>query len=232
MLISEVTFEEWLSFVFDAPVTHGDWLGEFQRGYWNDAPEILLAYLTRAFAEAGKFLTPYSDAQLNQALWEVCNEYCNGFFDGNLPLTDRIRGIESIYSLYEQLFAPRCTAITSNGLTKTTGVSHLNSICYMWWDVFPTWGNRDEQGNPLGLACLEVMEKSLSLDSIACQEGALHGLGHWHLHYPTETEASIDDYLKQHYTKGGKKKIAMTRTTSLPLDLERYALSARSGCIQ
>jgi hypothetical protein len=62
---------------------------------------------------------------------------------------------------------------------------------------------------------LETMQRTLALDSIACQEGALHGLGHWHRHHPVQVEEIIDGYTSAPH----------------PVRLENYALAARCGCV-
>jgi hypothetical protein len=55
----------------------------------------------------------------------------------------------------------------------------LNSICYMWWDIFPTMGQTDNEAyHQRDQLLLNVIRKTLDLDSDACREGALHGLGH------------------------------------------------------
>lgn len=63
----------------------------------------------------------------------------------------------------------------------------------------------------------QVMEDALCLDSIACQEGSLHGLGHWHLQYAGQVEEIIQGFLR--------------RNKVLPEKLQKYALSALSGCV-
>jgi hypothetical protein len=45
-------------------------------------------------------------------------------------------------------------------------------------------------------ACLSVMERTLYLPHPACQESALHGLGHWQDDYPDRVEATIESYLE------------------------------------
>jgi hypothetical protein len=59
------------------------------------------------------------------------------------------------------------------------------------------------------------MDATLKIDSIACQESALHGLGHWELFYPTEVAEIVDQYLKEN--------------PSLRSELKNYALDAREG---
>jgi hypothetical protein len=61
------------------------------------------------------------------------------------------------------------------------------------------------------------MERILELDSIACQEGALHGLGHWQREYPGEVERIVDRFLE---SRGG-----------LDARLIDYAKAARCGCV-
>jgi len=61
------------------------------------------------------------------------------------------------------------------------------------------------------------MKKILALDSVACQESALHGLGHWHSLQPDRVESIVDGFLAAHPT---------TRR-----ELVTYARSARCGCV-
>jgi hypothetical protein len=86
----------------------------------------------------------------------------------------------------------------------------------MWWDVFPT------QGRPADLAysevdaeLLAVMKQVLALDSLACQESALHGLGHWQEHYAAVAAKTIDEFL--------------ARRGSMRPELRAYAEDARQG---
>jgi len=89
----------------------------------------------------------------------------------------------------------------------------------MWWD-FDCWcGPRtDGKEREQNLAFLNSMTTTLGLPHDACRESALHGLGHWHRAYPTETVQIIDAFL---LTNPGIRE-----------ELKRYALAARCGCIQ
>jgi hypothetical protein len=62
-----------------------------------------------------------------------------------------------------------------------------------------------------------VMRHVLALDALACQESALHGLGHWHLNYPAQLEEAIDVFLESE--------------PQLDPRLQQYAFSARRGCV-
>ena len=66
-------------------------------------------------------------------------------------------------------------------------------------------------------AILDVMTQTLNLDSDACREGALHGLGHWAMYYPKRVAAIIDEFLK--------------KNPDLRPELRNYALGARTGCV-
>jgi hypothetical protein len=72
------------------------------------------------------------------------------------------------------------------------------------------------------IACIAamrtLMRDTLRLPNPACQENALHGLGHWARAYPEFTGATIDAYL--------------AANPKLRPELVRYAQSARSGCVQ
>ncbi|GLV27376.1 hypothetical protein TomTYG45_38000 [Sphingobium sp. TomTYG45] len=61
-------------------------------------------------------------------------------------------------------------------------------------------------------------KRILSQANIACQEAALHGLGHWASAYPSAVAAIIDQYLD---ADAGRRA-----------DLSAYARSARCGCVQ
>jgi hypothetical protein len=95
----------------------------------------------------------------------------------------------------------------------------MNVTCYMWWDLLPLAGAPGDPAHvALDRAALDVMAETLALDAIACQESALHGLGHWHAAYPAPVEATIDRFLA-------------ARPDARP-ELVAYARSARGGCVQ
>ena len=72
------------------------------------------------------------------------------------------------------------------------------------------WAEEDNQ---------QTAERGLdrALDSEPCREGALHGLGHWHLSYPERTATIIDQWL------AGQPRISP--------ELRPYATSGRAGCV-
>ena len=95
-----------------------------------------------------------------------------------VPTKERIHCAEAVGSLFGQLFAPRCSPHLSHLSETSTGP--LNYVCYMWWDEFPSIASAGDSDLPmLHDAALRTMERILLLSSLACQESALHGLGHW-----------------------------------------------------
>jgi len=135
----------------------------------------------------------------------------------SVALEARRRCIESFFTVFERLFAVRCSEHLSHG--STPAPNPLNLACYMWWDIIPFYGDPegDAGRRELDETALAVMDKTLALDSLACRESALHGLGHWHARYPARVEAIIGE--------------ALSRAASWPPALATYARSARTGCV-
>jgi hypothetical protein len=69
----------------------------------------------------------------------------------------------------------------------------------MWWDEFPIYGRpEDPARSEIDKECLAVLEFALSLESIACRESALHGLGHWANYYPEIVRRVIGSFVESH----------------------------------
>src|SRR5688572_15809699 len=158
-----IDFEGWVKYLFDRPVTDPAW-------YWDDEggislpPEKFIAYGTRLFSEAGDLLAAYSDGQVNDGLHRVIsNSVSDEIFalkDSGIPLRERVDFLRGIFSLNRQCFNARCTPHLSHLDREATPahVSPLNGICYMWWDIFILYGNREDVNlDPLNRACIDVM---------------------------------------------------------------------------
>ena len=133
-----------------------------------------------------------------------------------LPIAMRVWCVRACESLFRKLLLPRCSPHLSH--CDWHGAAPLNSICYMWWDIMPVHGGpQEDDRRALHAAALETMRAILQMDSVACQESALHGLGHWHTAFPEETERMIDAFVRSH---------PHTRP-----ELLTYARGARCGCV-
>jgi hypothetical protein len=231
-------FEDWVRYIFDRsykPEMGRKWYFDLSVEHWNpfDNPSQALAYLTRLFEEADNLLAPYDDDQVGEGLWYLASNGCSDAmfavfescghprdFIELPPWEGRKRCIEAMTSLYEKLYLPRCGAVLGHLQRDPADPAYtaLNGACYMWWDLIPTLGQPDQRYcMEQDQAVLRVMEETLALPSVACQESALHGLGHWHTAYPERVEKIIEHCLK--------------RSPDLPDDLKAYALSAKAGCV-
>jgi hypothetical protein len=86
----------------------------------------------------------------------------------------------------------------------------------MWWDIIPIAGRpEDPAGEAFDRTILQVMDSTLQLDSIACRESALHGLGHWQHAYPQQVGTIIDRFSMSH--------------KDLPKNLQEYMMNAYVG---
>ena len=230
--LTNIPFEQWVTYVFDHPVGGPDaslWHldDDDESEWWNASrqPEVTVAYLTNLFENAASVLAPFSDAQVKEGLWFLLDSgYSAAMFEllnRGVALSERTRCISSIYTLFERFFAPRCASHLSHldRAGKSTDEHPLNDVCYMWWDIAPVCGcSQGLDRAELDAACLEVMRMTLDLDSDACRESALHGLGHCYFEHPTQVKAIIDRFLDHH--------------PDLRAELRAYAWAARAGRVQ
>ena len=220
--LTQLSFEEWVAFVFDHPAggQAREWYWEPDSDWWDGPAAATISLLTRAFESPQTVFAPYSDAQLNQGLWYLASNACSNHMfaltDESVPWPDRQRCLRSMVSLYAQCFARRCTPAL--GHLDEQPANPLNLVCYMWWDILPVIGQpKLPARQAFDQTCLEVMAAALALDSDACQESALHGLGHWAPYYPQQVSAIVDAYLQL--------------PRPLRPALQQYALSAQRGCV-
>lgn len=220
--LTDLTFEEWLIYVFDRPVddVRLAWYWDAEANWWRGGNAQIVQFVTQAFENAKTLLEPYDDAQLNQGLWFIasngCSDYMFALLDPQVPGSARQRCVRSMHNLFAECFARRCTPHLSH--LDEPGASPLNSACYMWWDILPIGAQPNDPDHAgLDREILAVMESTLRLDSVACQESALHGLGHWQRSYPQRVTEIINSFLE--------------KKSRLREELRAYAMSAASGCV-
>lgn len=204
-----VAFEDWVVGVFDASVEDP----------WPPVAQEL-EYLTRLFSDPVGTLEGLSDEEIGVGLWSVLDSGGAGtalaLNDAALPLDARIGCVHQIRNLYRELFVPRCAERLGH-LSEQSG--RLEMICYMFWDVAVFAGPPGErEGNLFEDAVLDVLEDTLYLEHAACQESAVHGLGHRVRRHPERAPALLDRWLR-------------TGPICDPR-LRPYAEAARTGCIQ
>jgi hypothetical protein len=214
--LKDIPFDQWLKYVFDHPANDRDWHFRDDFEWWDssDHPAQTFMYVTRLFENILSATASYSDAQIAHGLWFIASS-SSGFLYTSANI-GREQTLTASYHLFEQLFAKRCSPHLSHTIrsTEPTDINPLNMTCYMWWDL--DWISPVQL--KINELALDIMERTLQLDSIACQESALHGLGHWKSKYPERVTTIIDQFLK--------------RETTLSDALKVYAQAARAGCVQ
>jgi hypothetical protein len=220
--LTDLTFEQWLMFVFDHPVDESklEWYWDINADWWDGPNTTTIQFLTQAFENSTEVFQLFTDAEVNQGLWylvsNACSNHILSLLDFSVPWKHRQHCIRSMISLYQNCFASRCTPHLSHIDEPEAGP--LNRVCYMWWDIIPIYGMpNDKVRTDMDQEILHVMEATLQLDSVACRESSLHGLGHWQLYYPTQVQNIIDAFLQKH--------------TNLRDELRSYALQARRGYV-
>ena len=211
---TNIPFEEWVRYVFDHPVVKPEW-------YWGgDADSLdldqakLILYITQLFSRSAEVLSAFSDAQVDQGFWLLVGapSELQILGEATLPITDRVCCIDSILVLFRDCFARRCTNHLSH--IDKPGVGPLNSSCYMWWDIIPLHGDpEDASRRQIDDACLTVMQKTLEIPSVACQESALHGLGHWACYYGERCSQIIATFLQRHPDLGSEVRDYATKAS-------------------
>jgi hypothetical protein len=136
-----LSFDDWLSQSFRSQQYHPEDLGGVEPGLFVD-------YCTRLFSASGPLLEPFSDAEVDEGLNSLVSPCeSNDIFalkDESIALEARLGCLHSIFELNRDCFAVRCTRHLSHLDRETPKhVSRINRICYMWWDVFIIYGNRD-----------------------------------------------------------------------------------------
>lgn len=219
----ELSHDDWIEYVFgrEVPFYGVAWYHQADADWWSPTPQQAIQYLTRLFQAPDRLAGQFTDGQIGQGLYYLVDNgaggYCRFLTDDAVPLDLRVACISAMATLFARLFHPRCVPVLSH--KDEAAGNQLNGICYMWWDVAPIGAAATPaRTDPIHEACLSVMKECLKLANPACQESALHGLGHWAHAYPEFAQCAIDAYLSSN--------------PSLRPELQAYALAARSGCVQ
>lgn len=210
----KVTYDQWLDSIFNHPQAEFlAFLDRAGKAYPDISYSTEIAYITTTFTEAEKRLGKYSNTQLGHGLWFLNTEAMHGLLEPQIDWSKRQRCVYAFYDLFSQIFARRCSSYLS--YLDESQDNRLNGICYMWWDIFPFWGSLVDLSKIDDLF-IAVMQSTLKLYSDACQESALHGLGHIPTHRDMVRKI-IDNFLAEN--------------PEIRPELRQYALNAQRGMI-
>lgn len=209
--------------LFDRPVSDNsaqDW-------YWDiDAPEFEATPLewtriqTVLFANAGTDMAAYSDEQVGLGLNYVMS---NGISDvpfasthASVPLDEAMRMMQAMPVLWRDCIGPRLAHVRA-----PIGASQgrLAYVCYMWFDVWPTFWNARQEPR-WQEAVWHVLREMLDVPCREVQIAALHGIGHelTHLNRRDEIERTVAAFIRS--------------IDPSDQNLKNYAEAARQGMVQ
>jgi len=220
MMAGTASYDRWLRTVFDHPITAG-------LPHWYQAPDfdslwdpleinhaVTIDYLTRLYTRPD-VLRPYSLEQIAQGIWFLVGDSpvqpSHAILDASVPLVARVDCVAAIAIFFRDFVGP-----AAPGPSRSDD-DPFHMACYMWWDLFPTWGSPGVGEPEIHRACLTTMGEALAVPSELCQLSALHGLNHWCLHHGSQVVRTIDAFLA---------------TTDVSPFIRDYAASARVGGAQ
>lgn len=179
--------------------------------------DVLTAkFLTRPFLQSHR-LKKYSLAQVGQGIWFLVGESspaqpAHALLRREVALRDRMACIHAMTEFFRSFVAPAAPG----QVDVDSDPFHI--ACYMWWDIFPTWGGPNSGEPEIHAMCLRVMSEVLDLPSDLCRLSALHGLNHWHLHHREQVVNLIGGFL--------------AKRGNLSPRIREYASSARQASSQ
>ncbi|MBI1215900.1 MAG: hypothetical protein GC185_08800 [Alphaproteobacteria bacterium] len=125
--LSNISYEEWLDFVFDHPVTDILFAWHNDEAWGYTCPEVMaVSYMTRMFKSSAGLTEKYTIGQIDQGLWFIPGP--NGFLrfvvSDAVQFQQKKECIEAIGSLFDDLLCKN---------------ANLNVAGYMWWDSVFTY---------------------------------------------------------------------------------------------
>lgn len=214
-------YREWIAYVFDRPDNANGWYFELRGPEFEAGDKEATALVIATLQRCGEDLKPFTDWQVTHGLHYIFNNACSStvfsLMADTVPLELRREVIESMRVLYTDCFERRAAPVLSH--RDEPGANPINLICYMLWDITPLayWEGRPGK-EVVHDSVLGVLEAALALNNVACQESALHGLGHVKAYSDQDRVARIIG------------EFLMKRTAVRP-ELASYARSAAQGCV-
>jgi len=218
--LHELSYEQWIKFVFERPMTDVDWYHSPRVPQWPQHEEPLrrIEYLTRLFRHPHDIRGRLSVDQLGLGFWFLINhaagDYLRVLCELELPWPERKGLIEALGPLF-RFFSQICD---EDPIERTRHGYWAKHACQMFWDVCAVWpeaANAEQRESDA--ACLDVMKQTLGIDHSVTRAATLRGLGKWSRAYPAEVGAIVDQFLQVNL--------------GLSEELQRYAMNAKKGVV-
>lgn len=211
-----------LRYLFDRPVPQGqeqEWFWELDEPEFEATPLEWTRIQTVLFANAGRDLAPYNDEQIGMGLnYVMSNSVSNVPHMANepsVPLDEAMKMMAAMPRLWHDCIGPRLASVRDPIGSSGT---RLGFVCYMWFDVWPTfWIMRNSP--PWQQALWNVFREMLQVPFREVQIAALHGIGH---HINFLDQPAVDQAIASLMRRVGRDDEELTN----------YAQAARTGCVQ
>lgn len=213
---STLTFDEWFKII--SSFENRDAMWEADQRVHDLPPNQAADYLERLFNESSTICKDLQPVPLSHMIWffqGICSSYWWEVREPEVPIEKQVSTVLALKCFY--------TDFLDSYLLITPGDLHeAETAVYMMWDMdclegaamFPESNSSEHLVDPI----FEVLRAALRCKAHACQQSALHGLGHLAHYHPERVHAEID--------------WALAEKGRLHANLLSYAHDARKGMIQ
>jgi len=222
---------EFTKYLFERPTDGLEWYFRDEHEDPSVAKELLVELVAGVFMQAASIGSQFSERQVCMGLRYLVNPSSGPiayrYLDASIDFEVRKWAIASMRFVFSDLFAQK---LEGNGAYREHGGLPLSygETCYMWWDMFPRHGipRRADMEDVDSVIC-QTIGSVLEVDVLACQESALHGLGHWFSSRPDEVETAVKSFLPR--VPFALQQYAFE---AMPFALQQYAFEAMQGLVQ
>jgi len=214
-----MNISEFIKYLFDRPVGDTEWYFCDEHEDPFVAKDILVRLAGEVFKGIAKIARLFNEKQVCMGLQYLINPSCGSisylYLDSSIDFDLRKNAIMSMEIVFRDVFSH---ISAKHGLYQDTQDTILSyrRVCYMWWDMFPRHGiPRQPSMEKTDDVICQAIYSILKIDSLACQESALHGLGHWYFSRPDEIMSVVQSFLP-----------------NAPVELKRYAMDVVQGLAQ
>lgn len=210
---------EFTEYLFDRSANGTEWYFSNEHEDPSVAKDLLVRLAAETFRGIAKTSSQFDERQVCMGLQYLVNPSCGPipylYLDTSIDFSlrrDAIIGMETVFrDVFSHLNVGR--TLYQNG--KNAPLSYRET-CYMWWDLFPRHGApRKPDLEQTDTVICQTICSILKIDNLACQESALHGLGHWFSSRPDEVVEAVETFLPR-----------------TPVELRQYAIDAMQGRVQ